>query len=193
MITSFKEIHKLISGFEPIRLAVVNPRSNYIIKALKQAEDQGWIKTLSFVNDNATKAVNESIAAVRKGDADLLMKGNVDTATLLKAVMHRENGLRSNKYLTHVAAIESPNYDRLILTTDGGVNPTLNDTIIDSIIENAVRFEIEDARGQKRPEILGRAKHGFVNLRVVVDRVANTQWFFCRAIAENQLRGQDIV
>ena len=129
MITSFREIHKLISGYEPIRLAVVNPRSNYIIKALEQAEEQGWIKTLSFINDDATKAVNDSINAVRIGDADLLMKGNVDTATLLKAVMNRETGLRSNKYLTHVAAIESPNYDRLILTTDGGVNPTLNDII----------------------------------------------------------------
>jgi phosphate butyryltransferase len=151
MITSFKEIHKLISGYEPIRLAVVNPRSNYIIKALEQAEEQGWIKTLSFINDDATKAVWDSINAVRIGDADLLMKGNVDTATLLKAVMNREIGLRSNKYLTHVAAIESPNYDRLILTTDGGVNPTLNDIIIDSIIENAL--QVTDALNNIKPNI----------------------------------------
>ena len=41
MITSFKEIQEAISGYEPIRLAVVNPRSSYIIKALEQAEKQG--------------------------------------------------------------------------------------------------------------------------------------------------------
>ena len=79
------------------------------------------------------------------------MKGNVDTASLLKAVMHRETGLRTNRYLTHVAAIESPNYDRLILTTDGGVNPTLNGTLIDSIIENALY--VTDALNNIKPNI----------------------------------------
>ena len=151
MITSFKEIHKLVSGYEPIRLAVVNPRSNYIIKALDKAEEQGWIEALKFINEDASKAVSDSINAVRSGEADLLMKGNVDTATLLKAVMSREQGLRSNKFLTHVAAIESPNYDRLILTTDGGVNPTLNETIIDSIIENAL--QVTDALNNIKPNI----------------------------------------
>lgn len=139
MITSFKEIYKSISGYEPVRLAVVNPRSSYILKALDQAENQGWIKPLLFNSEDAIIAVQDSIDAVRSGEADLIMKGNIDTATLLKAVMNRGGGLRSNKYLTHVAAIESPNYNRLILTTDGGVNPTLNDTIIDSIIENVLQ------------------------------------------------------
>jgi phosphate butyryltransferase len=37
-----------------------------------------------------------------------------------------------------VAVIESPHYDRLIVTTDGGVNINLNNTIVASIIENTL-------------------------------------------------------
>ncbi|MFC1760181.1 phosphate acyltransferase [Candidatus Neomarinimicrobiota bacterium] len=139
MITTFKEIYNSVSGYEPVRLAVVNPQRKYILQALEQAEENSWIKPLLFKNNNVENALNDSILAVKNGDADLLMKGNVDTATLLKSVMNKQNGLRSNKYLSHVAVLESPNYKRLILTTDGGVNPALSEILLDSIIENALQ------------------------------------------------------
>lgn len=138
MITSYKEIYDLVSGYKPVRLAVVNPQRKYILQALELAEANNWIKPLLYKNDNVEEALGESIAAVKNGEADLLMKGNIDTATLLKAIMNRQNGLRSNNFLSHVAVLESPNYKRLILTTDGGVNTTLSETLLDSIIENAL-------------------------------------------------------
>ena len=151
MITSYKEIYDSVSGYEPVRLAVVNPQRKYILQALEQAEANHWIKPLLFKNDNVEKALNASIVAVKNGDADLLMKGNIDTATLLKAVMNKQNGLRSNKYLSHVAVLESPNYKRLILTTDGGVNPTLSENLLDSIIENAL--QVTNALKNAKPNI----------------------------------------
>ena len=139
MITTYKQIYDSVSGYEPVRLAVVNPQRKYILHALEQAEENNWIKPLLFKNNNVEKALNDSILAVKNGDADLLMKGNIDTATLLKSVMNKQNGLRSNKNLSHVAVLESPNYKRLLLTTDGGVNPTLSENLLDSIIENALQ------------------------------------------------------
>ena len=47
--------------------------------------------------------------------------------------------MRSNRFLSHVAVIESPNYNRLILTTDGGVNTILSENLLESIIENALQ------------------------------------------------------
>ena len=140
MIASYKEIYDLVSGYKPVRLAVVNPQRKYILQALELAENNNWIKPLLFKNDNVEEALNDSIAAIQNGDADLLMKGNIDTATLLKAIMNKQNGLRSNKFLSHVAVLESPNYKRLILTTDGGVNTTLSENLLDSIIENALQI-----------------------------------------------------
>jgi len=151
MISSYKEIYNSVSGYKPVRLAVVNPQREYILQALEQAEAKNWIKPLLFKNDNVEKALNDSIIAVQNGDADLLMKGNIDTATLLKAIMNKRNGLLSNKYLSHIAVLESPNYKRLILTTDGGVNTTLSEKLLDSIIENAL--QVTHALKNSKPNI----------------------------------------
>ena len=140
MITSYKEIYDLVSGYKPVRLAVVNPQRKYILQALELAEANNWIKPLLFKNDNIEEALGDSIAAIKNGEADLLMKGNIDTATLLKEIMNKQNGLRSNNFLSHVAVLESPNYKRLILTTDGGVNTTLSENLLDSIIENVLQI-----------------------------------------------------
>ncbi|MEE8341169.1 MAG: phosphate acyltransferase [Candidatus Neomarinimicrobiota bacterium] len=139
MIRSYKEIYDSVSGYKPLRLAVVNPQRKYILHALEQAETKNWIKPLLFKNDNVEKALDDAIITIQNGQADLLMKGNIDTATLLKAVMNKHNGLWSNRYLSHVAVLESPNYNRLILTTDGGVNVALSNNLLDSIIENALQ------------------------------------------------------
>ncbi len=151
MITSYREIYDLVSGHKPVRLAVVNPQQKYILQALKQAEAKNWVKPLLFINENIEKALSDSINAVQNGAADLLMKGNVGTATLLKAIMNRQNGLLSNKYLSHIAVLESPNYKRLILTTDGGVNTTLSEKLLDSIIDNAL--QVTNALKNTNPNI----------------------------------------
>lgn len=151
MITSYKEIYDLVSRQKSLRLAVVNPQQKYILQALEQAEAKNWIKPLLFINKNVEEALNDSIIAVQNGDADLLMKGNIDTATLLKAIMNKRNGLLSNKYLSHIAVLESPNYKRLILTTDGGVNTTLSEKLLDSIIENAL--QVTHALKNPKPNI----------------------------------------
>ena len=82
MISSYEEIYDSVSGYKPVRLAVVNPQRKYILQALEQAEAKNWIKPILFKNDNVEKALNDSILTVQNGDADLLMKGNLDTATL---------------------------------------------------------------------------------------------------------------
>jgi phosphate butyryltransferase len=151
MITSYKEIYDLVSRQKSLRLAVVNPQQKYILHALEQAEAKNWIKPLRFINENVEEALSDSIIAVQNGDADLLMKGNIDTATLLKAIMNKRNGLLSNKYLSHIAVLESPNYKRLILTTDGGVNTTLSEKLLDSIIENAL--QVTHALKNSKPNI----------------------------------------
>jgi len=151
MITSYKEIYDLVSRQKSLRLAVVNPQQKYILHALEQAEAKNWIKPLRFINENVEEALSDSIIAVQNGDADLLMKGNIDTATLLKAIMNKRNGLLSNKYLSHIAVLESPNYKRLILTTDGGVNTTLSKKLLDSIIENAL--QVTHALKNSKPNI----------------------------------------
>jgi phosphate butyryltransferase len=66
------------------------------------------------------------------------MKGLVETAIFLRAVMKKEGGLNTGKLISHVGVAESTFYPKLLFISDGALNiaPTLNEKI--GIIENAV-------------------------------------------------------
>ncbi|WP_235588716.1 phosphate acyltransferase, partial [Sporosarcina koreensis] len=88
--------------------------------------------------DSMDVAADESVRAVSSGRAQVLMKGNLPTALILKAVLNGEYGLRTGKVLSHVAAFEVDGYDRLLFVTDAGMNiaPTLEEKA--QIIRNSV-------------------------------------------------------
>ncbi|WP_214893061.1 phosphate butyryltransferase [Exiguobacterium sp. H66] len=86
----------------------------------------------------AQEAAERAAYAVRKGDASVLMKGLVPTATFMKAVLNKEMGLRSGNVLSHVALFEVPGRESAIGLTDAAIHiaPTLEDKV--HIIENGV-------------------------------------------------------
>ena len=97
------------------------------------------IENIRFINEiNDAKACAIAVNRVREGKADILMKGQVATATLLKAVLDKENGLRTGSTLSHFALFESPYYHKLIGVTDAAMNvaPEFQDKV--SIVKNAV-------------------------------------------------------
>lgn len=63
-----------------------------------------------------------AVRAVHHKTADVLMKGNVPTSVLLKAVLNRQEGLRSASVLSHVAVFDIPDFDRLMFVTDSAMN-----------------------------------------------------------------------
>ena len=81
-----------------------------------------------------------AVALVRDGCGDVLMKGNLDTGTLLKAVLHKETGIRDSSTLSHLAVLETTAYHKLIGITDGGMvpNPTVEQKA--EIVRNAAGF-----------------------------------------------------
>lgn len=83
-------------------------------------------------------AAEKTVRLVSSGEADLLMKGLVKTATLLKAVLNKEWGLRSGRLLSHLVLIEVPPLGRVLGVTDGGMNmyPDLKAKV--QILKNAV-------------------------------------------------------
>ena len=55
------------------------------------------------------------------GKGDILIKGMLQTGTLLKAVVHRETGIRASQVMSHVAILDVPRYHKLLFITDGGM------------------------------------------------------------------------
>lgn len=79
------------------------------------------------------------------------MKGLVDTAVILKAVLDKENGLRDAKVLSHVALFEVPGFDRLLLLTDSAMNIAPDLETKKEILRNAVR--VANALGNENPVV----------------------------------------
>ena len=91
------------------------------------------IDTGSSLSDAARK----SVKAIKEGEAEIILKGKCDTATLLKAVLDKVDGLRTGEILSDVLIYEHP--EKLVLMSDGGINlyPTLEEKIL--IVRNAVK------------------------------------------------------
>lgn len=80
-----------------------------------------------------------SVELVSTGKADFVMKGLIDTSILLKAVLDKEIGLRTDSLLSHVMVYQVPNYHKLLFLTDGGMNiaPSLDEKAF--ILKNSVK------------------------------------------------------
>jgi phosphate butyryltransferase len=85
------------------------------------------------------KAATKAVELVATGKASFIMKGMLNTADLLKAVLNKEMGLRGDGLLSHVMIYDVPTYHKLLMLTDGGMvlYPDLNEKI--GIIKNSVK------------------------------------------------------
>ncbi|HDR7964893.1 phosphate butyryltransferase [Bacillus pacificus] len=124
---------------------------------------------------SSAEAAELSVKAVRNGEADVLMKGNIPTANILKDVLNKEWGLRKGSVLSHVAAFEVPNYDRLIFVTDAAMNIAPDVTQKAAIIQNTV--EVARAIGIDLPKVAPIAAVEVVNpaMQATIDAAMLTQ------------------
>ncbi len=79
------------------------------------------------------QAAARAVELVRKGEAEMLMKGALHTDVLLHEVVQRETGLRTERRLSHAYIMDVPTYHKPLLLTDCAINiyPTLEDKVLD--------------------------------------------------------------
>jgi Phosphotransacetylase len=97
-------------------------------------------------------ATLEAVRMVKMGEADILMKGLVNTDVLLRAILDKEKGiLKPGTVLTYNAAMEIPNFRKLIFFSDPVVIPSPNlvqrTAMVKYAINTATKF------GIKKPKI----------------------------------------
>lgn len=124
-----------------------------------QLLDSTGIKVLSAPNNNT--AAEMAVKAVKANEANVLMKGNIPTASILKAVLNKEYGLRTGAVLSHVAVFEIPGYDRFTIVTDAAMNiaPDLEQKA--QIVRNAV--QVAHSIGIEIPKVAPLAAVEVVN------------------------------
>jgi len=147
---SMKKVAVAVAQDEPVLEAIRDAKKNGIADAILVGDKEEIIKIAETIGMNVdeyeiidekdvNKAAIETVKLVSSGRADMMMKGLVDTATFLRAVLNKEVGLRTGKQMSHIAVFEVPGYDRLLFVTDAAFNmyPELKEKI--DIIKNAVQ------------------------------------------------------
>jgi phosphotransacetylase len=100
---------------------------------------------------NAEDSLKRTMELIRSGRAGAMMKGNVDTALFMKAVVSRENGLLSGGRLSLAALFETPGYHKLFAISDVVINTYPDFDCKRAIIENAV--SMLGSIGIKQPKV----------------------------------------
>lgn len=181
---SFIEITKKIKKDLPLSIAVAAAADQEVLEAVKEAVEMN-LSTFYLIGDekkirqiaekinfslSSVKIFNEpdpkkasriAVRSVSSGDSHILMKGLVPTATILKAVLDKEIGLRMGRILSHIALFEVEGYDRLMFLTDGAMNisPTIDQKI--HIVQNVV--DLAHSIGVEQPRIASIAAIENVN------------------------------
>ncbi|TWA84768.1 phosphate acetyltransferase/phosphate butyryltransferase [Azospirillum brasilense] len=96
-------------------------------------------------------AAATAVELVRRGRAQLLMKGSLHTDELLREVARKDSGLRTERRISHVFIMDVPTYAKPLFITDAAVNiaPTLEDKR--DIIQNAI--DLARALGNPQPKV----------------------------------------
>jgi phosphate butyryltransferase len=97
------------------------------------------------------QAAIKAVAMCRRRDADILMKGNVHTAVILRAILDRDSGLGQGGVLSNTAVFESPREKRLMFMADPAVNINPDVTRKVAIIRNAIW--VANRLGFVRPKV----------------------------------------
>lgn len=162
MIRKLEDIVNNLKVSKKIRLAVAAAQDKEVLHAVLDATKMNIIQpilvgdinkineiasSLQFNLDNIEiinassyeEAAEISVKLVSDEKADFIMKGILDTSILLKSVLNKEYGLRTDSLLSHVMVYELPAYNKLLILTDGGmnINPTYDQK--EKIVHNAIK------------------------------------------------------
>lgn len=121
----------------------------------------------TIINEPDTEAAAmKAVKLVHDGEADMYMKGYLESRTFLQSVLNKEVGLRTGKPLSHVCVFEIPGIDRLLFLTDVAFMPypTLEDKV--QIIDYTVN--VARACGVECPKVAPLAAVEVVNAKMPV-------------------------
>lgn len=173
MLKSFDDLLELAVKKGPKKLAVAVAEDKEVLGAVGKAKKLGIADAILVGNkekieevakeigldlslfevideSDSQQACRTAVSLVSSGKADIVMKGIIDTAVIMKQVLDKEIGLRSGKIISHVAVFSVPTYEKIFIVTDAAMNiePDLNQK--KEILENAVTFahsmDIEDPK-----------------------------------------------
>jgi phosphotransacetylase len=150
--------------FEPIRVAIVDAAQGLVIETLREAHalgiveprligvpeaiesacrDLDWQAHDDWIAPAPTDpaAAAKAVELIRAGEADAVMKGDIHTDALMRALLDKERGLRlPGRRVSHVFVAEVASHPKLLGITDAAINIAPDLTAKAQILQNAVEL-----------------------------------------------------
>lgn len=101
--------------------------------------------------ESEQEMVAQAVTCVATGEAEILLKGGVNTHTLLKEVLKKEHQFKTDDLLSHVALVNLPALGRQILLTDSAMNIEPTEEQLETIIRHAI--EVGRKIGLSHPKV----------------------------------------
>lgn len=162
MIKSLDDMLKQFNEKGQSILSVAAAEDKEVLMALKDAVEQEIVIPILVGDENEIKKISNEIEfdltnikiinsnsieesakiavqLVSNKEADFVMKGILDTSVLLKSVLDKEYGLRTDSLLSHVMIYELENYHKLLILTDGGMNISPDYNQKEQILKNSIK------------------------------------------------------
>jgi phosphate acetyltransferase len=129
-------------------------------------------------------AAARSVALIREGKAELLMKGSLHTDELMKEVTSSATGLRTERRISHVFIMDVPGHSETLFITDAAINifPDL-DTKRD-IVQNAIDLWTGIGMGTPRVAILSAVETVTTKIPSTIEAAA-----LCKMAERGQITG----
>lgn len=119
---------------------LVGPRAKIAAAAEQAGLDLHGLEIVDAPHSHAAAEV--AVALVHEGRAGALMKGKLHTDELLMAVLDKTKGLRTERRLSHVFALDVPGQNRTLFVTDAAINISPDLEALKDIVQNAIDLAI---------------------------------------------------
>ena len=203
----YQQLLGLTVGQEAIVVAVVHPCTEDALRAAIEAAQMGLIvptlvgplgrmqavaaqagldiSAYRWVDaPHAEAAAALAVAMAQRHEVQALMRGSLDTSTLLAAVCAPGGGLRTERCLSHVHVLDVPAHAKPLLVSDGVVQATPDLAAKRDIVCNAIALAQAMGMVQPRVAILAAVQTVDPQVRSTVDAAA-----LCKMADRGQITG----
>lgn len=203
----YQELMTKCKSLEPVTTAIVHPVDGASLGGAVEAAEAGIIAPVLVGPEHKIRAIAEaenldisqfklistkhsheaaevSVALAKRGEVQALMKGKLHTDELMTAVIDKANGLRTERRMSHVFALDVPSYEKPLFLTDAAINISPNLAVKKDIVQNAIDLFLALDRGTPKVAIVSAVETVNESIPSTLDATA-----LCKMAERGQIIG----